>query len=116
MDSVHNRVPKAAAPPQHVVFCSCLSCSAATEQGLTQQLTREPKAETTLGAAGMCRLPPSTGCSTKRAWSILWGKAGELLCCTGQTLGGLNLARAQRVAEVTMYHWPLAPCSGSFTC
>lgn len=108
MDSVHNRVPKAAAPPQHVVFCSCLSCSAATEQGLTQQLTREPKAEITLGAAGkgqqqhrsqegwgICRLPPSTGCSTKRAWSILWGKAGELLCCTGQTLGGLNLARAQ---------------------
>lgn len=101
-DSVHNRLPKAAAPPEHVVFFSPLSCNAATEQGLTQQLTREPKAETTFRAAGKGpaavaallaplagrmglvplspRLSAGTGCPTERAQSIPWGEAGEHLC------------------------------------
>ena len=113
-DSVHNRVPKAAAPPEHVVFCSRLSCNMATEQGLTQQPTREAKAETTLRAAGKgpsgsitrpvsrrdgacAAFPPrhsaGTGYPTEWAQSIPWGKAGEHL--RSEDVHGPNIGSCQ---------------------
>lgn len=110
-DSVHNRVPKAVVPPQHVVFCSHLSCNAATEQGLTQQPTREPKAETTLGAAGkgqqqyrsprsqegrgLCCFPPSMGCPTGQAWNIL-GKSRGVPLLQGPNLGRCEPGQSTR--------------------
>ena len=118
-DSVHNRVPKAAAPPEHVVFCSRLSCNMATEQGLTQQPTREAKAETTLGAAGKgpsgsiarpvsrrdgacAAFPPGTAPARAAPPSGLRASRGERLVstsaprtCTGQTSGAAKLSQHQ---------------------
>lgn len=120
------------------MFCSPGSHNAAAEQGLTQQLTREPKAETMLRAAGkwpaaaaaslallVGRMglgaalpPPGTGCPMERAQSILWGKAGGHLC--SEDMHGLNLgscrarpAGAGGMAEMTVRCWPPAPTACS---
>lgn len=75
------------------MFCSCLSRNTATEQGLTQQLTRESKAETVLRAvgkgpvaaslaplAGRLGLVPLSGlCATEQAQITPWGKASKHL-------------------------------------
>ena len=50
--SVQHRAPRAAAPPQHAVFCSRLCRHVAAERGPTPQRTCEPTAKTTLRAAG----------------------------------------------------------------